>query len=413
VKKVNLSFVLVFISLIAFSQITQWRGPARDGKFSATGLLKKWPEGGPALLLKVEGIGKGYSSVIATDQYIFATGMIDTLDYLTCMAPDGNIKWKVAYGRSWKKSFPDSRSTVTIEGDRAYVISGTGELVCINTSDGQIRWKVNVDQDYNADWHIWGVSESPLIVDDKVICTPGGKTTSVVAFDKMTGKLIWQSECVGGQRSYASPTIYTYKQLRFILAVTATHLIALEPATGKVAWSFKYYDKAKWDDQPGLIWTNTPTFKGREIFLSMGYDYSNVMVQMNEEGTAVAEKWSNLVLDNHHHGLLEQDGFIYGSNWISNGKGKWVCMSWETGEVKFESDWINKGALVSADGLFYVLEEKSGTVGLIQPNPTNFEVLSSFKLQGGSGPFWSHPFIANGKLYLRHGEVLFVYNIRA
>jgi outer membrane protein assembly factor BamB len=412
VKKIYLVFVLLFVSIAVFSQITQWRGPARDGKFQDSGLLKKWPDGGPALLLKVEGIGKGYSSVIATDQYIFATGMIDTLDYLSCLTPDGLVKWKEAYGRSWKKSFPDSRSSVTIEEDRAYVISGTGELACINVSDGQIRWKVNVDKDYNADWHIWGVSESPLIVDDKVICTPGGKTTSVVAFDKMTGKLVWQSECVGGQRSYASPTIYTYNQFRFILAVTATHLIALEPASGKVAWSFKYYDQAKWDDQPGLIWTNTPTFKGREIFLSMGYDYRNVMVQMNEEGTAATEKWSNLVLDNHHHGLIEKDGFIYGSNWISNGKGKWVCMSWESGEVKFESDWINKGALVYADGLFYVLEEKSGTVGLVQPNPTNFEVVSSFKLQGGSGPFWSHPFIANGKLYLRHGDVLFVYDIK-
>jgi outer membrane protein assembly factor BamB len=413
VKKLNLALFLFLISFAAFSQIAQWRGPARDGKFLDSGLLKKWPDGGPALLLKVEGIGKGYSSVIATDQYIFATGMIDTLDYLTCLTPDGSMKWKVAYGRSWKKSFPDSRSTVTIDADRAYVISGTGELACINVADGQIRWKVDVDKDYNADWHIWGVSESPLVVDDKVICTPGGKTTSVVAFDKMTGKLIWQSECVGGQRSYASPTIYTYNQLRFVLAVTATHLIALEPATGKVAWSFKYYDQAKWDDQPGLIWTNTPTFKGREIFLSMGYDYRNVMVQMNEAGTAATEKWSNLVLDNHHHGLIEMDGFIYGSNWISNGKGKWVCMNWENGEVKFESDWINKGALVLADGLFYVLEEKSGTVGLIQPNPDNFEVLSSFKLQGGSGPFWSHPFIANGKMYLRHGDVLFVYNIKA
>ncbi len=412
-QKFSLTILLLLISVISFAQLVQWRGPERDGKFQETGLLKKWPDAGPELLLKVEGIGKGYSSIIATDKYLFATGMIDTLDYLSCISPDGKFLWKVAYGRSWVKSFPETRSTPTVEGDRVYIISGTGELVCINVADGAIRWKVNVDKDYNADWHIWGVSESPLIVDDKVICTPGGKTTSVVAFDKMTGKLIWQSECVGGQRSYVSPTIYQYKQFRFILAATATHLIALEPVSGKVAWSFKYYDIAKWKDQPGLIWTNTPTFKGREIFLSMGYDYRNVMIQMNEEGTSVSEKWSNMVLDNHHHGLIEKDGYIYGSNWISNGKGKWVCLNWENGEVKFESDWINKGALVYADSLFYILEEKTGTVGLIRPNPSNFEVLSSFKLQGGSGPYWSHPFIANGKLYLRHGDVLFVYNIKA
>jgi len=411
-KRISLTISFFLLVVMVFAQPIQWRGQQRDGKFTDTGLLKKWPVAGPELLLKVEGIGKGYSSVVATDKFIFVTGMIDTLDYLSCITPDGKMKWKVAYGRSWTKSFPETRSTPTIENDRAYIISGTGELVCLNVSDGAIRWKVNVDKDYSADWHIWGVSESPLIIDDKVICTPGGTKTSVVAFDKMTGKLAWQSESVGGQRSYASPTIYEYGKFRFILAVTATNLIALEPATGKVAWTYKYYDKAKFDGT-GLIWTNSPTFKGRDIFLSMGYDYHNVMIEMNEEGTAATEKWSNMTLDNHHHGLIELDGFIYGSNWESNSKGKWVCMNWETGEVKYETNWINKGALIYADGLFYIMEEKTGTVGLVKPNSKDFEVVSSFKLNGGSGPFWSHPFIANGKLYLRHGEVLFVYNIKA
>jgi len=411
-KHLPITITFFLLTVIAFAQPVQWRGPHRDGKFDATGLMKKWPDAGPQLLMKVEGIGKGYSSVIAAGQYIFATGMIDTLDYLSCITPDGTIKWKVPYGRSWVKSFPETRSTPTVEDDRVYLVSGVGELVCLNINDGSIKWKVNVDKDYKSEWHIWGVSESPLIVDDKVICTPGGSQTSVVAFDKMTGKLVWQSESVGGPRSYVSPTIYEYKQFRYILAATGTHLVALEPATGKVAWTFKYYDGEKWD-QPGLIWTNTPTFKGRDIFLSKGYDYRNVMVEMSEDGKSATEKWSNMTLDNHHHGLIELDGFIYGSNWESNSKGKWVCMNWESGEVKYETDWINKGALVYADGMFYVMEEKSGTVGLINPKPDGFEVVSSFKLNGGTGPFWSHPFIADGKIYLRHGDVLFVYNIKA
>ena len=411
-KRINLSIAFFLFVVIAFAQPNQWRGLNRDGKFTDTGLLKKWPDAGPELLLKVEGIGKGHSSVVAVGSDIFVTGMIDTLDYLSCITPDGKVKWQVSYGRSWTKSFPDTRSTPTIEDDRIYVISGIGELVCLSKADGTIRWKVNVDKDFDSEWHIWGVSESPLIVDDKVICTPGGAKTSVVAFDKMTGKPVWQSESVGGPRSYVSPIIYEYKQFRYILAVTGTHLVALEPASGKVVWSFKYWDGAKWD-QPGLIWTNTPTFKGRDIFLSMGYDYRNAMVEMSEDGMSVTEKWSNMTLDNHHHGLIELDGFIYGSNWQSNSKGKWVRMNWETGEVKYETEWANKGALVYADGMFYILEEKAGTVALVKPDQNSFEVISSFKLQGGNGPFWSHPFIANGKLYLRHGDVLFVYNIKA
>ncbi len=411
-KQVSFALVFIFSVLIALSQPAQWRGANRDGKFTDTGLLQKWPDAGPQLLLKVEGIGKGYSSVIAIDKYIFATGMIDTLDYLSCITPEGLVKWKVPCGRSWTQSFPETRGSATVEGDRVYVISGTGQLSCINVEDGSTLWKVNVDKDYKSEWHIWGVSESPLIVDDKVICSPGGKETSIVAFDKMTGKLIWKSESVGGPRCYISPIVYEYKQFRYILAATGTNLIALEPASGKVAWTFKYWDGAKWD-QPGLIWANTPVVKGPDIFISMGYDYRNVMLTMSEDGKSVTEKWSNLVLDNHHHGLIELDGNLYGSNWISNSKGKWICLDWSTGETKYETEWQTKGELVYADGLFYVLEEKTGTVALVKPNPQSFEVISSFKLQGGSGPFWSHPFIANGKLYLRHGDVLFVYNIKA
>lgn len=410
-KKLQITIGFLLVIVLTQAQQVQFRGPQRDGKFPDTGLLKTWPEAGPELLLKVEGIGKGFSSVVANDKNIFATGMIDTLDYLSCINPDGKIKWKVPYGRSWTKSFPDTRSTPTIDGNRIYVMSGTGELVCINATDGTIFWKINVDKDYEAEWHNWGVSESPLIVDDKVICNPSGAKTSLVAFDKITGKMIWQSIPIGGKRAYASPTIYQYNKFRFILAITTRYVFAVEPSTGKVAWTFRYQDDNKGKDKD-LIWVNIPTFKGRDIYLSMGYNYPSLMLQMNEEGNSVSEKWSNSVLDNHHGGIIEKDGFVYGSNWENNSKGKWVCLNWETGELKYETSWFTKGPMVYADGLLYVMEEKSGTVAIVAANPDKFEIISSFKLAGGAGPFWSHPFITNGKLYLRHGDVLFVYNIK-
>lgn len=408
--------LLLFVLSVTFpvvSQVTQWRGDKRDGNFGGSGLLKSWPATGPEMILKVEKLGKGYSSPVIANQTIFVTGMIDTLDYLTAMDMKGNIKWQVPYGRSWSKSFPETRSTPTIEGDRVYVVGGMGRLVCLDVNSGKERWAVDVDKDFKSEWHIWGVSESPLIVGDKVICTPGGSATSVVAFDKLTGKLIWKSESAGGQRAYASPIIYEYKDLRFILAVTATHLVALDPENGAIAWKYQYYRKELWKDQPGLIWTNSPVVKDDEIFLSMGYDYPAIMLKMNAAGTEVTEKWTNKVLDNHHHGVMVAGDYIYGSNWISNGKGKWVCLKWDTGELKYETDWINKGALVAADNLFYVYEEKTGMVGLIKPDPEKWDVISSFKVTNGTGPHWAHPFIQDGKLYLRHGDVLMVYNIKS
>lgn len=412
-KKVLILQLTLCLSVFVEAQVYQFRGPNRDGKFPESGLLKEWPETGPELLLQLEGIGKGYSSVITNGDYIYASGMIDTLDYLTCFDFEGNQKWQVAYGESWKKSFPDTRSTPTIEDNRIYIISGIGELVCLNSETGAINWKVNVDRDYKSEWHIWGVSESPLIVDNKVICTPGGQETSVVAFDKLTGEEIWKTTSVGGQRAYASATTLNFQGKQYVLAVTATHLIALDPANGEVKMTYQYYEHDKWSDQPGLIWTNVPLCKNDEIFLSMGYDYPAKMLKINGDKMAFEEVYTDTVFDNHHHGMIELDGYIYGSNWENNRKGNWLCKNWETGEIAYDTPWNTKGAMVYADGLFYIYEEQRGNVALVKPDPAGFEVISSFRIEKGAGPHWAHPYIYDGKLFLRHGDVLMVYNIKA
>ncbi|MCP3929958.1 MAG: PQQ-binding-like beta-propeller repeat protein [Bacteroidetes bacterium] len=402
---------LCFFTLTLFAQDTQWRGENRDGYFHQEGLLKAWPEDGPTEILSFEGIGKGHSSVVVANNSIFATGMIDTLDYLTAFDMEGKQKWQVPYGRSWLNSFPDTRSTPTIEEDRIYLISGTGELVCLNSKTGEKNWSVDVDANFDAEWHRWGVAESPLIVGNKVICTPGGPTTTVVAFDKMTGEKIWQTESVGGKRSYVSPILYEYKGIPVILAMTTRHLLAVHPKDGKIAWKYLYHEW-EWNESDDLILTNTPIFRDDEIFISKGYDYPSVMVKMNSDGTGVERKWMNQVLDNHHHGLVLVDGYIYGSNWENNRKGKWVCLDWNNGEVKYEEEWFNKGNIIYADGLLYCYEEKSGNVALVRPNPEKFDIISSFKIEKGSGPHWAHPTIYDGKLYIRHGDVIMVYDIQ-
>ena len=409
-KIILLYFILLIFVLNSSAQFVQWRGPNRDGHFNETGLLKSWPEGGPQKILEVEKIGKGWSSPILVGDVIYTTGMIDTLDYLTAIDMQGNIKWQVPYGRSWNKSFPDTRSTPTVEDNRIYVQSGTGRLSCFERETGKEIWAVEVDRDFECEYHIWGNSETPLIVDDKVISTPGGPKTSVVAFDKMTGKLIWQSKSLGGQRVYASATIYQHNGFRYILAVIGTDLLAVVPETGEIAWSYKYHNPEKWD-QPGLIWTNTPISKDDKIFITMGYDYNAKMIKMTPDGKSVSEVFTDTIFDNHHHGVILTDGYLYGSNWIDNKRGKWVCMKWDTGEIMYENEWDTKGAMIMADGLLYCYNEK-GNVGLVKPDPVGFNVISEFKITKGAGPHWAHPFIANGKLLLRHGDVLMVYDIK-
>jgi outer membrane protein assembly factor BamB len=410
-RKISISsIILIFFLITSNAQIVQWRGPNRDGIFPDTGLLKSWPESGPELILETEGIGKGWSSPILAGEKIYTTGMIDTLDYLTALDLKGNVLWQVSYGRSWNQSFPDTRSTPVVDDDRIYVQSGTGRVACIDRETGKELWAVNVDREFHGEYHLWGNSETPLVMDDKVICSPGGKETSVVALDKMTGETIWRTESLGGPRAYISATVYEYKDFRLILAAIGTHILAVKPENGEIAWSYKYYNPDKWD-QTGLIWTNTPVYKNDEIFISMGYDYPAVMLKMDSTGTSVSGKFIDRTLDNHHHGLVLYEDHLYGSNWFDNRRGRWVCMVWDTGEIKYVDDWDTKGALVMADGMFYAYNER-GNVGLVKPSPDGFEVISQFRVSKGSGPHWAHPFIADGKLLLRHGEVLMVFDIK-
>lgn len=402
-------FLFIFINT-SNSQVTQWRGPNRDGHFPDSMLLKSWPEQGPDQILEVEGIGKGYSSAIIENGIIYTSGMIDTLDYLTAINPDGSFKYQVAYGRSWNKSFPDTRSTPVIEGNRIYVQSGTGSVSCINKESGEKNWSVDVDKNFQTEYHIWGNSETVLIVDNLVIASPGGKVTSIVALNKLTGQKVWQTESLGGPRAYASATVYEWNGHRYILAVIGTHIMALVPETGKIVWSYRYHNPEKWN-QPGLIWTNTPTFKNNTIFLTMGYDYKAVMLEMDSLGTGVHEKFVDQTFDNHHHGVILHEDYLYGSNWQNNRNGRWVCMKWDSGEIMYVEDWDTKGAIIMADGLLYCYNEK-GSVGIVNPNSDGFDVISQFKITKGAGPHWAHPFIGEGKLLIRHGDVLMVYDIQ-
>lgn len=409
-------FVIIIAAAINIqlsSQVYQWRGAARDGNFNESGLLKEWPAEGPEMLFESDGIGLGYSSPIATGDAIYVTGMKDTLDWLTAFDLDGNMKWKVPYGRSWTGSYPDTRSSATIDDDRVYVLSGTGRLVCINAADGSERWSVEVDRDFESEWHVWGIAESPLIYKDMVYCTPAGSKTSMVAFDKYTGKLIWQSKSLPSQRSYISPVLYELNGETYILAATARYLMALIPGTGEIVWSFNYFDVQEWTSQPGLIWANSPVFMDDEIFIAKGYNFPAVMLKVDESGRSASVKYTNTTFDNHHHGTIRVGDYLYGSNWQSNSKGKWVCMNWDTGEIKYETDWVSKGGLVSADGMLYAYIERNGEVGLINPSPEKFDLVSSFRVTKGTGPHWAHPYILNGRMYLRHGDYLVVYNIKA
>jgi outer membrane protein assembly factor BamB len=408
-------FLVWMMILVPFvtveGQDAQWLGPNRDGVYRDTQLLKTWPPEGPAILFETAGIGKGFSSAVATRDRIYSTGTKDTLEYLTCLDYTGKILWQKPYGRSWIKSYPEARCTPTVDGERVYVLSGMDRLVCFNAITGAEIWTVDIHKKYNSSWDMFGVSESVLLVDDKVIVTPAGEMTTVVALNKMTGELVWKSESIHAHRSNMSPIVIDHIGKKYIITATQTHMLGVDAMDGKILWTYHY----NFLDQNGdntTILANSPVYRDSCLWISDGWDVKSVMLEIAPDGKSVSERFADRTFDNQNHSVVLIDTFLYGSNFTGRTTGKWVCMNWKTGEITWIADFHTKGPILAADGMLYCYEEKGGNIALVKADPKEFKVISSFQVKKGTGPHWAHPSIYFGMLLLRHGDYLLAYNIK-
>lgn len=413
-KRLLIAVFLVCLTGIAFAQIVQWRGPNRDGHFKENNLMKVWPENGPELLFKATNIGNGWSSAVVNQQKIFITGMIDTLDYLTCLDSAGQIVWQTTYGRSWNASFPDSRSTPTLRDGKAYVSSGSGVVTCIDQETGKIIWTVDAFRKNEGTCGRWGIAESILLVGNKAIFTTGGHQTTMMAFEACTGKELWKTRSLDDNLAYVTPILIEQNGKQQIVGLGAKYLFGVNPDNGNIDWTYDYYniDEADWGESGAVINCTSPIFNDGFLYVTSGYNHTGAKFKLNSDLSGIELQWKDELLDNHHGGVVLVDGYIYGSNWVNNGKGNWCCISFETGEKKYEETFKNKGSLIYADGMLYIYSEQPGFVGLVKPDPEKFELVSSFQINEGSGPHWAHPSIYDGKLFIRHGDVLLVYNIK-
>ncbi|MCK9421601.1 MAG: PQQ-like beta-propeller repeat protein [Bacteroidales bacterium] len=412
---------IIFLCLSYFpviAQVTaQWRGPQRSGIYPDTGLMTEWPARGPLLLWSATGIGQGFSSAVSDGTVVYVTGMKDTMDYLTAINMKGELLWQVPFGPSWSGAFPESRTTPTLENGFIYVISGGGTVACIQASDGKIKWSFDGLKRYNGALGEWGVSESPLVYENKVIYSPAGPKTTLVSVDKNTGEPIWETPSLNDSSAYVSPLLIHVGDKNIIVTTINKYFLGVDADNGHILWSFNYaalHPEASLKIWPGAPKTNTitPLYNNGYLYITGGYNHVGAMFKLSEDGSKINLVWTDTILDCHHGGVVYIDGYIYGANWITNGNGNWCCIDWKTGKKMWEEKWFNKGSIIAAGGMLYCLDEKTWNVGLVRSNPQKFELISSFKIKQGKGPLWAHPAIYNGILYIRHGEELMAYDIR-
>ena len=414
--KLHFKFIclIILIAFVITKPVTAqsqngWRGPHRSGLYPESGLLKAWPSDGPVMLWETSDIGRGYSSPVISGDRLYITGMNQGGDRETFSAHtlNGEKIYEIEYGSPWDASYPETRTTPTIVGERAWVISGQGEVVCIETSNGDILWKVEGGELFERETGRWGTAESPLVFDNKVIYTPGGDKTTMVALNAETGKTVWMSPPLGDHYSYVSPLLIEHNGKRQIIAMTGVNVIGVNPENGNIEWTFE-----DWGRESGeSIVTNTPLFSKGRLFFSNGYGQGSFMLELNPDASDVTLEWRNEDHSTHHGGFVLVNGVIYGSNWISNNQGNWVAVDWNTGETLYNESWNTKGSIITDGTMLYCYEERRGNVGLVRPSREGLEVLSEFRVTGGEGPHWAHPVIHDRILYMRHGPLLRAFNI--
>ncbi|MCP4190977.1 MAG: PQQ-binding-like beta-propeller repeat protein [Planctomycetaceae bacterium] len=388
----------------------QWRGPDRTGISQEKELLQAWPEEGPTLLWLNENCGIGYSAPTVAKDHLVTMGARDNVEQLICLdANSGEELWAIDVGENYENGWGDGpRSSPTIDGERVFALGANGDLVCAELATGKVQWKVDL-ADLGGSVPDWGYSESVLVDGNQVVCTPGGDEGALIALDKQTGKKIWQSESFTDAAHYSSVIVADVAGQRQYIQLTQRSVVGIDAKTGKVLW------RTDWPGRVAVV--PTPIYRDGHVYVSSGYGAGCDLFRIgpNGEVASVYDEEVKKVMKNHHGGVVLVGDHLFG---YSDRVG-WVCQEWMSGELVWrEREALGKGALCYADGRLYCLSKDDGMVVLVEPivggwqEHGRFKLSPQTKLRKPKGRIWTHPIVANGRLFLRDQELLFCYDVK-
>ena len=374
----------------------QWRGKRRDGVVEEKGLLKAWPAGGPKLLWKAEGIGKGWSSPVIVGDRIFISGDEGEELVVRALDLDGREVWKRTNGKSWKASYPGARATCAVSEGAVYLLNSHGRLACLDARSGEERWAADVASRFAAKVHTWAYSEGVVVDGPRVLVTAGGAKGLVVALDKKTGETVWATEGVVGDdcASYVSPLLVKHGERRLLLGATVEKAFGVDVDAGKLLWSIPM-------KTPYGVTASTPAYSSGRVHYAAAFITAAAWNLL--DGGAKVEKAWDTAFDTCSGSFILVDGVLYGGG-HKRVKG-WAALDWASGERKAELNF-GTGASIWADGRLYALAE-DGRMALLTSASEGFAIASEFRLTPERvSDAWAHPVLLDGRLYLRyHGEL--------
>jgi outer membrane protein assembly factor BamB len=408
-KITNLRFALITVVLFLCSSVNlfaqsntdwpQWRGANRDGISKETGLLKEWGKDGPPLVWKTTGAGRGYSTLAVSKGRIYTMGLRGDKEFIVAFdVATGKEVWAVQNGSAFRNDRGDGpRGTPTIDGDRLYALGGSGDLSCLDVKTGKVIWTMNVLQKFGGSNPRWGISESPLIMDEKVLVNAGGSDASIVALSKKDGSVIWKTQSEQAGYSSAIPIMIGGKTQ--VVFFTSTRAVGLDPKDGTLLWEYKNASNRTAN-------AATPIVRNNRVFISSDYGTGAGLVEIKADGKTAQEIYFTKEMRNHHSSSVLIGEHLYGFSGSIL-----TAMKFDTGEVVWKDRSVGKGSLVFADGHLYCFSE-NGVVGLVEATPTGYKEKGRFTITQDSLPTWTHPVVAGGRLYLRDQDTIYAYDVK-
>ncbi len=367
-------------------------GPRMDGVYSQGPILTQWPSSGLKQLWR-RPVGGGYASMTVAQNLVFT--IEQRRDQETVAAYDfstGRERWT----NSWKAFFKESmggdgpRATPVYSEGRVYALGAEGEFRCLDAASGKTLWRTNILEDAGASNIQWGMAASPLAVDSFVVVMPG---KGVTAYDRVTGEKRWSA--LDDAPAYTAPMVATLNGTRQIVAVTASRVVGLSIAGGKLLWEFP------WRTEYDVNSTLPVIVDGNRFIISAGYGHGSSLVEVG--GGAAKEIWhANHIKTKFNNALLHQ-GVVYALD-----EGIMEAVEANSGKRLWKGGRYGYGQILLASGHVIVLTE-TGELALVKATPDRHTELAKFEVL--SGKTWNVPAIADGVLLVRNTTDMAAYRI--
>lgn len=377
-----------------------FRGADRTGRYVVRDLNLDWNAHRPRELWR-HPIGRGWSSFAVVGDFCVTHEQRGPNEVVVCYEiVTGNEVWQHRDETQFNEvtGGPGPRATPTIHAGNVFSFGATGILNCLDGTNGRLIWARKLPQDSEP---LFGFSSSPLVDNQRVYITPGGKSGSIVVVDATTGVILWQRD--SRRAGYSSPQLLTTNEENQVLVFDATGLHGYDAQGGQRRWTFEWGDDSE-DQvnvcQPAIlsvqIGVPAAGAEAHQLLISSGYGRGSALISVNcaqsGEWTASAI-WRTKALKSKFSDIIVHEGHAYGLD-----EGILTCISVTDGTRRWKNGRYGYGQLILVNQTL-LIQTESGPVVLVNASPEKFTELAS--LDALHERTWIQPVIAGTYLLLR------------